>query len=204
MKSQILTKSLAIAAMIAVSGVSFAQEAVTVDAQNEFVQAPAQSLTIMLDEKGSLNGNVFVSENETAQQASKAKVTLSQDGVVIGSVDTDEKGNFSFANVEPGAYQMMGAANPYVGQSSFNVVPYNGGASTCNCNAGLGMSQAPASTVYSSYSSAPMSSFGGGGFGGGGGVLGGRRFLRLGLIGGGIAIAIAAGDDDVDDASEDE
>lgn len=224
MNTTLLTKSLAVAAIVVSSGNLFAENVDTVKVDGveptiaavtdveeaaDAVESAARKV-VMLDENGSLNGSVEIEAKtgEDAEASKEATVTLSQDGVVVASVNADQEGNFSFANVEPGTYQLMGASDPYVGQSSFDVVPFNNGGGCASC--GLGLSDASAPYAYDTYGSAPASSFGGscgcggGGIGGGGGVLGNRRLLRLGLIGGGIAVAIAAGDDDVDDASEDE
>jgi hypothetical protein len=178
-----LAKMFAAIACLAACSVSSAQEAVT------------------LQEDGSLAGNAFVTE--TAEKASEAKMTLTQDGKVVSTVTADEEGNFSFQNIEPGSYEMLGAADPYVGQSSFDVAPYSdGGCSTCS----MGLSAQPAEVAYSSCGAAPAQSFsaapcgscggGGGGIGGGGGLLSSRLF-RLGAIGGIIAVAVS-GDDDND------
>ena len=189
-----LTKLFAVLAVVATCSVSNAQQAVT------------------LQEDGSLAGNVFVAE--TAAKAADAKITLSQDGEVISTINADGEGNFAFQNIEPGAYDLLGSADPFVGQSSFDVAPFSsGGCSSCS----LGLSSQPSEVVYDSYS-APAQSFsscggcnscnscgcggGGGGLfggGGGGGILGSPLF-RLGAIGG--IVAIAVGDDD-DDASPD-
>lgn len=195
-----LTKMLAAAACLAACSVSSAQEAVT------------------LQEDGSLAGKAFVAE--TAEKAADAKITLSQEGEVVGSVNADADGNFSFQNIEPGSYSMLGVSDPYVGQSSFDVAPFSsGGCSSCS----MGLSSQPTETVYSSCGEAPAQSFSaspcgggcsscgcggaGGGFGGGGGLLGGgggggflsSRLFRLGAIGGVIAVAVS----DDDDASPD-
>jgi len=196
-----LSKLFAVAAVVGCCSVSNAQEAVT------------------LQEDGSLAGNVFVAA--TAEKAADAKITLSQEGKVISTVSADEEGNFAFQNIEPGAYDLLGSSDPFVGQSSFDVAPFSsGGCSACS----LGLSSEPTEVAYTSYSEAPAQSFsaspcgcsntcgcggggGGGFFGGGGGLLGGgggggllsSRIFRLGAIGG--IVAIAVGDDD--DASPD-
>ena len=198
-----LTKLFAAIALLAGCSITNAQEAVV-------TKAP-QAVT--LQEDGSLAGNVFVAE--TAEKVADAKMTLTQEGQVISTVNADELGNFAFQNIEPGAYDLLGASDPFVGQSSFDVAPYStGGCSSCS----VGLSSEPTEVAYSSCSAAPAQSFsaspcggcnscgcgggGGGGLlggGGGGGILGSRLF-RLGAIGG--IVAIAVGDDD-DDASPD-
>lgn len=192
MKLNPLTKLMAVVACVATCSVSNAQEAVT------------------LQQDGSLAGKAFVAAN--ADEAVEAKITLTQDGKVVSTVATDEKGNFSFANVEPGVYKMLGTADPYVGSAAVTVAPYAQDAGCQVCN--MGMTAAAPEAVYESYASAPAESFsaapcgcagggGGGIIGGGGGVLGGgggllsSPLVRLGVLGGVIAIAV----DDDDDAS---
>ncbi len=174
---------------------------------------------VSLQEDGSLTGKAFVAE--TAEAAADAKMTLTQEGEVISTVNADEQGNFAFQNIEPGSYEVLGAADPYVGQASYDVAPYaTGGCSSCS----MGLASEPAEVTYSSCGSAPAQAFssspcgggcgscgggcGGGGLfgGGGGGLLGGgggglfsSPLVRLGAIGG--IVAIATSDDD--DASPD-
>jgi len=183
-----LTKLFAATACLAACSVVSAQESVT------------------LQEDGSLAGKAIVSA--TAENAADAKITLTQEGQVISTVNADGEGNFSFQNIEPGAYDLLGSSDPFVGQASYDVAPFStGGCSSCS----LGLSDQPAEVAYSSCDSAPAQSFsaspcggcnscggGGGGFfggGGGGGGLLSSRLFRLGAIGGVVAIAVS-GDDD--------
>ena len=189
-----LSKLVAVIACLASCSVSNAQEAVN------------------LQEDGSLAGKVFVAENAT--EAIDAKITLTQAGEVVATADTDEQGNFSFQNIEPGSYDMMGVADPYVGSGSFDVAPYSeGGCSSCS----MGLSTQAPEAVYDTCGAAPAQAFsaspcgggcnscggglGGGRFGGGGGggLLGPRPLLRLGVIGGIIGIAVS--DDDASPAN---
>ncbi|QEG22825.1 carboxypeptidase-like regulatory domain-containing protein [Mariniblastus fucicola] len=183
-------------------------------AQDAKIEAPAvasdaattvvkKSVKVMLNEEGALEGKAFLEESK--EVAANVKVSLSANGKVIDAVETDEKGNFSFANVAPGAYQMLGSADGYVGTQSYNVVPYSSPAVGSPCS--LGMCGASSNVVYDNYASAPVSSFSsscgscntcGGGLGGGrlGGRLGGGLLSngRIGLIG--LAgLAGLAGDD---------
>jgi hypothetical protein len=146
---------------------------------------------------GPVTGSVFAKADGEKTPLPTAKLTLSQDGVVIQSVEADEKGTFSFASVEPGTYQMFGSSGEYFGGS--DVIVGSGGVA----NYDMGLSQGVA---YDSYAAAPASSCGGGcagGCGGGGGFLrGGRgggllrsRFGRLALIGGVVAIATGGEDE---------
>lgn len=189
-----LTRMFAAAACLVACSVSSAQESVT------------------LQEDGSLAGKAFVAE--TAEKAAEAKITLTQEGQVISTVNADEDGNFSFQNIEPGAYDMLGVSDPYVGQASYEVAPYStGGCSSCS----MGLSSQPSEEVYSSCGAAPAQSFsaspcgggcnscgcggggggllGGGGFGGGGGGFFSSPIVRLGALGGIIAIATSDDDD---------
>jgi hypothetical protein len=185
-----LTKLFAAAACIVACSTVNAQEAVT------------------LQEDGSLVGKAFVAA--TSEAAADAKMTLPQEGQVISTVNADDQGNFSFQNIEPGSYEVLGAADPYVGQASYEVAPFAaGGCSSCS----MGLVSEPTEVAYSTCGSAPAQSFsaspcgggcgcggGGGFFGGGGGGLFSSPLVRLGAIGG--IIAIATSDDD-DDASPD-
>lgn len=186
-----LTNLFAVAMCFAGCSISNAQEAVT------------------LQEDGSLAGKAVVTE--TSEAASDAKMTLTQDGEVVSTVNADDQGNFAFQNIEPGSYQVLGAADPFIGQASYDVAPFSsGGCSSCS----LGLSEPTeaysscSSCSAQSFSSSPCGCGGGGGFGGGGGLLGGgggggllsSRLFRLGAVGGIVAIAVS---DDDDDASPD-
>ena len=169
---------------------------------------------VQATEAGELVGKVFAKNNGEATPV-EAKLTLSAEGVVVDSTVASEDGSFSFPNVEPGAYQLYGASDGFVGGQAVDVQPYavgGGGCSSCN----LGLQSQPTEVVYdapatacSSCAAASPCGGAGGGFGGGGGgggLLGGgglntRRLLALGAVGGIIAIAVS--DDDDDDASPD-
>jgi uncharacterized membrane protein YgcG len=190
MKINPVYQLLAVVACFATCAAASAQEAIT------------------LQEDGSLKGKAFVAATD---EAVDAKITLSQDGEVVSTVATDEKGNFSFANVEPGVYNMVGTASPYVGSAAVTVAPYaqDAGCSVCN----MGLTEAAPEVAYETCGSAPAASCGcggggvigggGGGYaGGGGGLLGGgggllsRPLLGLGVAGGIIAVAVSDDDDD--------
>ncbi|MFK7769255.1 MAG: carboxypeptidase-like regulatory domain-containing protein [Mariniblastus sp.] len=179
---------------------AFAQESkVAQTPVKDVVETVKKEVTsVKIDKDGQLVGKAFT-KIEGKETPLEARVTLSNNGVVIDSVKANEDGSFAFTNVEPGVYQMFGSADGYVGGNSFDVQPFSaGGCSTCN----LGM-QSNVGAAYDNFSAAPCSScgggIGGGGFGGGGGgLLGNRRLLRLGLIGG--VVAIATGGDDASPA----
>ena len=147
---------------------------------------------IEINEDGTLTGKVYanVASEETPVDA---KVTLAKDGVVLEAVQT-ENGSFSFANISPGSYMLIGSARGYSGAQSFEVGPYAG--SGCSCNLGLQSTNnavyqespvydapvtaaAPCTSCGSAGISSPCGSCGGGGFSGGGfsgGGIGGGGF----------------------------
>jgi hypothetical protein len=175
--------SVVFCALIASTTFVTAQEA----PQNES-QVKKADTTATLNEDGTLAGSVFATV-DGEKQPLEAKITVATaDGVVIDTIESKEDGSFSFASLEPGVYQMYGSADSYYGGQSVDVMPYSGAGTCQSCNLGL-----ESSVAYDSYSAAPVAACGGcgggGGFGGGGGILGNRRFLRLALIGGVVAIA---------------
>lgn len=161
-----------------------------------------KSPTVALQEDGKLAGKVFKTI-DGEKQAVIAKLTLSADGIVIDTVESDEEGNFSFANVAPGAYQMYGYSDGMVGGGLVSVVPF-ATQDTVDYNVGLSPYDG-----YDAYAGAPVQSFGdyscGAGYGsgscgGGCGGVGRRRLLLAAGLGLGI-VAIAGGFDGEDDAS---
>lgn len=178
---------------------------------------------ISLDSDGQFVGKAFVAGEDTPVEA---KITMAKDGVVVDTVKAKEDGSFSFANLEPGTYNMYGTSANYVGAQTIDVLPYSGGGCS-SCDMGM---NTYSTASYDTYASAPVSAcsscspcggcgggrlfggrlLGGGGFGGGGGLfgggggglfgggggglLGGSRLLRLGAIGGVIAIATSSPD----------
>ena len=193
---------MACAALAFAAAPTFAQQASEKTEVAKVATTPAVE-KIEVNKDGSLTGNVFATV-EDKKQPVDARVTLSSEGVVIEAVQAED-GVFSFANVAPGAYTLTGTAAGFTGGQVFDVAPHAGGCSTCN----LGL-QSTSDVVYESSPvyDAPVSacgscgstcgSCGGGGFGGGGGgggLLGNRRLLRLGLIGGVVAIAVSDDDD---------
>ena len=181
------------------------------------VKAVEKASKVKLSEKGALEGKAF--RTDSTKVPSDVKVTLSSEGKVVASVAADEEGNFSFANVAPGAYQILGSSDGFVGSQSFDVVDYSSPVVGSPCS--VGMCGATSDIVYDSYASEPVASFSsscgacsspcntcGGGLGGGsfGGRLGGRlgggllSNGRIGLVG--LAgLAGLAGSDDGDDVS---
>ena len=186
-----------------------AQETTSVAVQKavekQETKAPAQAIekatevkkdvvqNIQTTKDGQLVGQVFTSI-DGSKTLVDAKVTLSADGVVVEAVQA-ENGSFSFANVSPGSYTLTGSATGLVGGQALQVDPYAGGFSSASL--GLQPVNEVACDVPSAVYNAPASSCGCGGGGGGfgGGLLGNRRLLRLGLIGGIFAIAVSSDDD---------
>jgi len=223
----LIKKFAAVAICFLIAGSAFAQQAtsdLTDSAAKESATAVASDvLKVMLDEEGALVGNAFVSDSED-EVAANVKVSLSVDGKVVDTVETNESGNFVFANVAPGAYQVLGTGDGLVGSQSFDVVGFTDSVAASPCS--LGMCGASSDVVYDTCGSAPVESFSsapcstcnacsscggglGGGFGGGGGGLGGRlggggffsrpgRLLAVGGLIGGLAAI------DGDDASPDQ
>ena len=71
-------------------------------------------IRVLLNENGVLEGRVFAMVG--AEQAPMvAKVSLAADGKTVASGETDVVGNFSFSDVEPGTYTMVGVSGEYVG-----------------------------------------------------------------------------------------
>ena len=179
----------------------------------------ASTVRVVLNESGALEGRVFamLGSEETPMVA---KVSLASDGKTVASSETDVIGNFSFSDVEPGTYTMVGVSGEYVGDQVVVVSTASdledeasGGVYTS-----LALQVAPVD-VYSdaSYAGIPMDSYAapisecgscgacdscgvssvsacgscGGGIGGGGGIAGGSSLRRLALLGAAVAIPIA-------------
>lgn len=179
-------------------------------------QQPASPATLTAD--GQLTGSVIVANATNVDKAPATKVSLVSQGKVIDSVTTDAAGQFSFANVHPGPYKVVGAAPGFVGSAALAVGPFAAPQPAVAQPAApkLVLQQSSAAGVYNSYSSMPLStmstsapSVGYGGGGGIGGGLGGGRLLGRGilssprglLIVGGITGGVVAA---IDDSSPDQ
>jgi len=155
----------------------------------------------MLSVDGTLVGFVKTSD---ADAVTNAKVSLVSQGKVIDTAVSDSTGNFSFSNVNPGPYQIVGSSDGLVGAQALHVGPYLESANAAPTNVILQTSAQE--SVYDALGSVPVSSCsaceaaaapvqevpscgcstcntcnscGGGGFGGGG-------FGGAGLPGGGF------------------
>ncbi len=204
-------RTLALGCCVATStfSLSFAQETAATPAGIASTVVDTQPSVASVTD-GVLRGKVF-SDVEGVRKPLDAKITLSSEGVVLDTVKADEDGLFSFQGVEPGAYQLFGSADGFVGGETYDVQPHSGEAGGCSaCNLSLQSDATPCSqTVYQAPASACSCNggglgggrFGGGGLSGGrlggGGLFSGRRLLALGVTGG--VIAIATSDDDNDD-----
>ena len=79
---------------------------------------------VSLSENGTLVGHVFaMMEDEKAPIA--GKVTLTSAGRTVSTLETDETGNFSFRDIQPGQYNMIGVAGSYVGNKVIEVTPFS-------------------------------------------------------------------------------
>jgi hypothetical protein len=173
---------------------------------------------VTLSEDGKLEGHVFTMiEDEEAPIA--GKVTLTAEGKTVTSKETDPTGNFSFEDVKPGLYTMVGVAGEYVGDKVIEVKPFEEEELAGEYTA-IPLKVAPAfepaalepfaAMPLQTLSSAPVlgnSYFGGmstgcsacntcggggfgGGFGSGGGFGAGLNLRRLALIGGTVGLAV--------------
>lgn len=211
-----LKKLTAIAAVCVMATTVVAQETAQITTQPA---NPATTATLSAD--GQLTGNVITANADQITQVPNAKVSLVSQGKVIDSVTADATGNFSFANVHPGPYQLVGTAAGMLGSNALTVAPF---AKSQPITPGRVMLQPSTPQVmYDSYSSAPVASLSsgcsscntcagggsiGGGYGGGigsrlggarlgGRLLGGSRGGLLStprgwLVAGGVAAGVAA------------
>lgn len=226
-----LTKSL-LSASFAIALISCGN-CVAEDADQVSVSPEESVIRVTLDENGILEGRVYamLGSEETPMVA---KVSLAADGKTVASSDTDVIGKFSFSDVEPGTYTMVGVSGEYVGDQvvvvaakSDEEVEEAEGVYTS-----LALQIAPVD-VYTdaSYVGVPMDSYaapvsgcntcgsgvsvgssysacgggcGGAGIGGGGLFGGGSSLRRLALLGTAVAIPVALSGGDDDMASPDE
>ena len=208
---------------IAVScGSGFAQDA---DKENDNASTEDSPIRVVLSEDGTLEGRVFAML-DSEETPMVAKVSFASDGKTVASGETDVVGNFSFSDVEPGTYTMVGVSGEYVGDQVVVVSESTelGDEETEGVYTSLALQVAPVD-AYSdaSYAGVPMDSFAapvgdcntcgvessygsscsacGGGGGGGGGIAGGSSLRRLALLGAAIAIpvAIASGSNSPDE-----
>ena len=199
----------ALAAVALIASPVLAQETTTVSK----VQTAQATATATLSAEGELTGNVLTTNANQITKVPNAQVSLVSQGKVIDSVTADASGNFSFANVNPGPYQIVGAAAGLVGSQAFDVAPFADAQAVAPGQ--IMLQQSAPEVMYDSYSSAPVQSLStgctcsactGGGLGGGsfgsrlGGGFGGRSFggglgsrLGGGLLSGPRGLLVAGG-----------
>lgn len=209
-----LIKTLTLMAVLSLIAVpAFAQDAT----EPTSTQTTAATATLSAD--GELSGNVLQSSADEITQVPNARVSLVSQGKVVDSVLADASGSFSFANINPGPYQIVGAADGLAGAKALMVEPFV--ANQHSIPSDVVLHRSTPRVMYQTYSHAPVSTFtpqpvtysyGGGGGGGrlfggfGGGGLGGRlgggllRSPRGLLVIGGIAGGLAA----INDSSPDQ
>ncbi|QEG20822.1 carboxypeptidase-like regulatory domain-containing protein [Mariniblastus fucicola] len=208
----VFKKITTVAAVCLIASPVMAQEAdIATETQPATINVADSGEAAMLSADGELTGNVLTSSADQITQVPNAKVSLVSQGKVIDSVTTDSTGSFSFANVHPGPYQVVGSAAGLVGSKLLTVAPF--AKSTPAAPSTVMLNSAAPDVIYDSYGSAPVTSFApspacntcsgsgfGGGYGGGsvaGGRLGGRlgrgllssprRLLFIGGLAGGLA-----------------
>ena len=191
---------------------------------NEEPAVPSSAIRVNLSE-GTMTGFVFQNVQDQ-QKPVPAKVTLASAKEIVDSQITDENGMFSFANVEPGVYTVVGTASGMVGDQVVEVgtfEPTNASFTEMPLEVAPGYD---AGVVYDSYGDYPVETFahgqvvdsydgysygstcgsscggsscGEGSCGGGGGSCGGcggGRFGRLLPLVGLVGLVGLAGNDD--------
>lgn len=139
----------AIAALCLIASPALAQQPTPAKAQI----APT---TATLSADGQLTGNVVTAKADKVTQVPNAKVSLVSQGKIIDSVTADASGNFSFANVHPGPYQLVGAAAGMLGSNALTVAPF---AKSQPVTPGSVMLQPSApQAMYDSYAATPVAS----------------------------------------------
>ena len=100
-----------------------------------------------------VNGQVFTMlDNEKAPLIGKVSLTDSE-GNTVTSLNTDNKGNFSFKGLKPGTYKAVCVAGDYVGDTEVAV------AEGQQQNISLAVAPASGEEVLEAYASLPASSF---------------------------------------------
>lgn len=167
-------------------------------------EATQSAIRVNLDEAGVLSGRV-VTMLDSEESPVVARVSLTSGGKTVATCTTDVVGKFSFKDVEPGEYKMVGVSGEYVGGQSIVVgTEVKEGRNEIQ----LTVSTA-ATTSVTPFVNAPMSSYsaaaidrGTGSFcnagysGVDGGIVGGSSLRCLLLIGGAVAIPVALSGDD--------
>lgn len=212
----VFKKTIALAALCLIASPVLAQETAKVST------AQTATASATLSAEGELIGNILTTKANQITKVPNAQVSLVSQGKVIDSVTADASGNFSFANVHPGPYQIVGAAAGLVGSQAFDVAPFAEAQGVAPGQVML--TQSAPEVMYDSYSSAPVQSLstgcstcntcntcstcagGGSGIGGrlgggigrgfGGGIgsgIGGRGLLGRGILSGPRGLLVAGG-----------
>jgi len=82
--------------------------------------ADQDTVRVNLTENGALAGRV-VTMLDSEDTPVVARVSLTADGKTVATSTTDVVGNFSFDDVQPGTYEMVGVSGQYVGGQSIVV-----------------------------------------------------------------------------------
>lgn len=128
---------------------------------------------------GEVHGQVFAMlDNVKAPLVGKVSLTDSE-GNTISTSRTDDEGNFSFKDVEPGSYKAIGVSGDYVGDADVEVLSVAVKETKPEESEGvytaipLAVAPAPSSAIFETYASLPAASFSSApSFGLGGGVGG--------------------------------
>ena len=84
------------------------------------IDAGQAAVRVNLTQNGALAGRV-VTMLESEETPVVARVSLTADGKTVATSTTDIIGNFSFDDVKPGTYEMVGVSGQYVGGQSIVV-----------------------------------------------------------------------------------
>ena len=216
--NSLIKKTLAITACVLVSP-AIAQETPETSIETQTTPIIATAATIqaaptMLSENGNLSGMIIAPTTSNIQgeiqNVTNARVSLVSHGKVLDIVTADETGSFSFANVQPGEYQVVGSAEGLVGSQLFQVASFTKPA-TITAPSTVMLQPASPQVTYDAFGSAPVAALSGScgtcgtpapcntcnscstGFGGGGSV-GGRFGGGLGSrLGGGLGSRLGGG-----------
>lgn len=154
---------------------------ITVNAQD--VEETKEVIRIAVQD-GQLNGRVFAElDDERAPVLGKVSLT-NEEGKTISTSQTDEDGNFSFTDVEPGTYKAIGIAGDYVGDAQIEVTEEEESTEGYYTAIPLAVAPAQSGAIFNSYSSLPAASFAQGPVFGGGSFSGGCSSCGGGCSGG--------------------
>jgi hypothetical protein len=121
------------AAVVATGSTAFAQAD-----QNQKTEQEKPVVRVSLDSNGVLTGYVFAMLDDE-QAPMLANVTLAAGGKTVASGDTDVVGQFSFKDVEPGEYTMVGVSGEYTGNQTVVVMPAEQALETEEAYASVGL-----------------------------------------------------------------